>query len=131
VLLCGHYEGVDERAIQAEVDEEISIGDFVLTNGCLAALVLLDAAVRFIPGVLGHASAADQDSFEEGILDCAHYTRPPTFEGVDVPDVLLSGHHAEIDKWRRKQALAKTLANRPDLYARLACLTQGKMSDRT
>lgn len=115
VLLCGHYEGIDQRVLDLEVDEEISIGDYVLTNGCLAAIVLLDAVIRFIPGVLGHTLAAEQDSFEEGLLDCPHYTRPPNFEGVEVPEILLSGHHQNIALWRREQALQKTRRVRPDL----------------
>ncbi|MEI8366043.1 MAG: tRNA (guanosine(37)-N1)-methyltransferase TrmD [Parachlamydiaceae bacterium] len=115
VLLCGHYEGVDERALQNDVDEEISIGDYVLTNGCLPAIVLVDAVIRFVPEVLGHASAADEDSFEAGIFDCPHYTRPEVFEGQSVPSVLLSGNHKEIEEWRRKQALEKTQRVRPDL----------------
>jgi tRNA (guanine37-N1)-methyltransferase len=114
VLLCGHYEGVDERALK-EIDEEISIGDYVLTNGCLAAIVLVDAMARFIPGVLGHEEAAGQDSFQEGIFDAPHYTRPEVFEGVEVPEVLKSGNHAKIAKWRRQTALKKTKAVRPDL----------------
>ncbi len=97
------------------MNEEISIGDYVLTNGCLAAIVLVDSILRFIPGVLGHASAADEDSFENGILDCPHYTRPEVFEGLSVPAVLLSGNHQEIAKWRREQALKKTGKARPDL----------------
>jgi tRNA (guanine37-N1)-methyltransferase len=115
VLLCGHYEGVDERVIKSDVDEEISIGDYVLTNGCLAAIVLLDAVIRFIPGVLGHDEAANEDSFEEGILDCPHYTRPEIFEGKPVPDVLRSGDHKKIAQWRRNKALEKTMQIRPDL----------------
>jgi len=114
VLLCGHYEGVDERALK-EIDEEISIGDYVLTNGCLAAIVLVDAMARFIPGVLGHEEAAGQDSFQEGIFDAPHYTRPEMFEGIPIPEVLKTGNHAEIAKWRRKQGLAKTKRVRPDL----------------
>lgn len=116
IFLCGHYEGIDQRVLDLEVDEEISIGDFVLTNGCLAAIVVLDALVRFIPGVLGNEKAADEDSFEKGILDCPHYTRPEVFEGKSVPDVLLSGHHAEIEVWRLNQALEKTKRVRPDLW---------------
>jgi len=108
ILLCGHYEGVDERAIEIEVDEEISIGDYVLTNGCIAAVVLVDSVMRFIPGVLGHEEAADQDSFEDGNFDCPHYTRPVEFEGREVPAVLQQGNHAEIDKWRKSRALEKT-----------------------
>lgn len=115
VLLCGHYEGVDERAVQAEVDEEISIGDYVLTNGCIAAIVLVDAVARFIPDVLGHEEAAGQDSFQDGIFDAPHYTRPEVFEGMAVPEVLKTGHHKEIAQWRRKQAVAKTKKVRPEL----------------
>lgn len=115
VLLCGHYEGVDERVLESDVDEEISIGDYVLTNGCLPAIVLVDALVRFVPGVLGHDAAADEDSFESGILDCPHYTRPEEFEGKNVPEVLLNGDHKKIAGWRRKKALEKTRRVRPDL----------------
>lgn len=115
VILCGHYEGIDERILESEVDEEISIGDYVLTNGCLAAIVLVDAMVRFVPGVIGHESAADEDSFEQGILDCPHYTRPEVFEGKEVPEVLLSGNHKKIAEWRNEQALKKTKRMRPDL----------------
>lgn len=115
MLLCGHYEGIDQRVIDKEVDEEISIGDYVLTNGCVAALVLLDAVARFIPSVLGHEDAADQDSFEEGILDCPHYTRPEVFEEVSVPEVLLSGNHKKIAEWRHQKAREKTRRVRPDL----------------
>lgn len=116
ILLCGHYEGIDERVLEGEVDEEISIGDYVLTNGCAAAIVLVDAVVRFIPGVLGHEKAATSDSFETGILDCPHYTRPEHFEGKTVPPVLLEGNHAEIAAWRKEAALTKTHKVRPDLY---------------
>jgi len=115
ILLCGHYEGVDQRVLDYDVDEEISIGDYVLTNGCLAAIVVVDSVIRFIPGVLGHALAADEDSFEKGLLDCPHYTRPEVFEEHSVPAVLLSGNHQEIAKWRREQALKKTRDIRPDL----------------
>lgn len=115
ILLCGHYEGVDERALESEIDEEISIGDYVLTNGCLAAIVLVDSVVRFVPGVLGHESAADEDSFEKGMLDCPHYTRPEVFEDKAVPEVLLSGNHKKIAEWREKEALKKTQRVRPDL----------------
>jgi tRNA (guanine37-N1)-methyltransferase len=114
VLLCGHYEGIDERALK-EVHEEISIGDYVLTNGCLAAIVVIDAMARFIPGVLGHEEAAGQDSFQEGIFDAPHYTRPEVFEGMAVPEVLKNGNHAKIAKWRREKAIAKTRQVRPDL----------------
>jgi len=119
ILLCGHYEGIDERAIEEVVDEEISIGDYVLTNGCIAAIVLLDAVIRFIPGVLGHAEAASEDSFENGLLDCPHYTRPEVHQGKTalraVPPVLLSGNHKEIAKWRKEQAINKTKKTRPEL----------------
>lgn len=115
ILLCGHYEGVDERVLQKEVHEEISIGDYVLTNGCLAALVVLDAAVRFIPGVLGHEEAPWQDSFQDGIFDAPHYTRPEVFEGIPIPDVLKTGHHKRIAAWRKERALEKTRRVRPDI----------------
>jgi tRNA (guanine37-N1)-methyltransferase len=115
VLLCGRYEAVDERLIAARVDEELSIGDFVLSGGELAAMVLMDAVIRQVPGVLGDADSAQQDSFVDGLLDCPHYTRPVSYRGVDVPAVLLSGHHAQIVRWRREAALAATLKKRPDL----------------
>lgn len=115
VFLCGHYEGIDQRVLDREIDEEISIGDYVLTNGCLAAIVVIDTLIRFIPGVLGHAQAAEEDSFENGRLDCPHYTRPEEFEGLPVPATLLSGNHQEIAKWRLEQALKKTKDIRPDL----------------
>lgn len=114
VLLCGHYEGIDERALK-EVDEEISIGDYVLTSGCAAAIVLVDAMARFIPGVIGHPDAVQEDSFQEGIFDAPHYTRPEIFEGAEAPRVLLGGNHAEIRKWRKAQAVNKTRRVRPDL----------------
>lgn len=119
VLVCGHYEGLDERVIEREVDEEISIGDYVLTNGCLAAIVLVDATVRFIPGVLGHEEAATSESFQQGILEGPAYTRPEEFEGSRVPDVLLSGHHAEIEEWRKTKGFEKTQCVRPDLLKKL------------
>lgn len=122
ILLCGHYEGIDQRVLDTEVDEEISIGDYVLTNGCLAAIVLLDAVVRFVPGILGHELAASEDSFEQGILDCPHYTRPEDFEGIQVPAVLQSGDHKKIAEWRRRAALDKTKRARPDLYEKLNLL---------
>lgn len=118
ILLCGHYEGIDQRVIDSDVDEEISIGDYVLTNGCLAAIVLLDSVIRFIPGVLGHAKAAEEDSFENGLLDCPHYTRPEIFENQAVPSVLLSGNHKEIDKWRHEQAVKKTKEVRPEFLTK-------------
>jgi tRNA (guanine37-N1)-methyltransferase len=117
ILLASRYEGVDERLIKQQVDEEISIGDYVLSGGELAAMVLMDCVVRQIPGVLGDAESAQQDSFVKGLLDCPHYTRPEVYEGEEVPEVLLSGHHAEIEKWRLKQALGRTWQRRPDLLA--------------
>ena len=115
ILLCGRYEGIDQRLIDAEVDEEISLGDFVLSGGEIAALALIDAIVRQLPGALNDADSAQQDSFADGLLDCPHYTRPEDYEGVPVPPVLLSGHHAEIRRWRLKQALGRTWVRRPDL----------------
>lgn len=115
ILVCGHYEGLDERVIQKEVDEEISIGDYVLTNGCIAAIVLIDATCRFIPGVIGHPDAVQEDSFQTGMFDAPHYTRPEIFEGMNVPEVLLGGNHAEIEKWRKAEAEKKTRRVRPDL----------------
>jgi tRNA (guanine37-N1)-methyltransferase len=115
VILCGHYEGVDQRALDALVDREISIGDYVLTGGELPALVLVDAVSRFIPGVLGSDSAHADESFEDGLLEYPQYTRPAEFRGMAVPEVLLSGHHANITAWRREQSLKKTRDNRPDL----------------
>ncbi len=115
VVLAGRYEGVDERLVRRSVDEEISIGDYVLSGGELAAMVLIDAVVRQLPGVLGDAQSAEQDSFATGLLDCPHYTRPEEWQGEPVPEVLLSGHHAEIARWRRKQALGRTWLRRPDL----------------
>jgi len=115
VLVAGRYEGVDERLIEAEVDEELSIGDYVLSGGELAAMVVIDAVTRQLPGVLGHECSALEDSFADGLLDCPHYTRPETYEGMDVPEVLLSGNHAEIRRWRLKQSLGRTYERRPEL----------------
>ena len=117
VLLCGRYEGIDERLIERCVDEEISIGDFVLSGGEIPAMALLDAVVRQLPGVLNDAESAQQDSFVAGLLDCPHYTRPEEYEGQRVPDVLLSGHHEQIRRWRLKQALGRTWQRRPELLA--------------
>lgn len=117
ILLASRYEGVDERLVCQHVDEEISIGDYVLSGGELAAMILIDSMVRHLPGVLGDAESAQQDSFVDGMLDCPHYTRPEIFEGEKVPEVLLSGHHAEIEKWRLKQVLGRTWQRRPDLLA--------------
>lgn len=115
ILLCGRYEGIDERLIDREVDEEISIGDYVLSGGELPAMTLMDAVVRLLPGVLNDVQSAYEDSFVDGLLDCPHYTRPEEYRGVRVPDVLLSGNHALIAKWRLKQALGRTWLRRPDL----------------
>lgn len=117
ILLASRYEGVDERLLRQHVDEELSIGDYVLSGGELAAMVLIDSLVRQLPGVLGDAESAQQDSFVKGLLDCPHYTRPEIYAGEEVPEVLLSGHHAEIEKWRLKQALGRTWQRRPDLLA--------------
>ena len=115
VLLCGRYEGLDERVIETVVDEEISIGDFVISGGECAAMVLMEAVSREIPGVVGRHSSVEQDSFRDGLLDHPHYTRPPIVEGLAVPDVLLSGHHAAIAEWRRRKALEATRRKRSDL----------------
>ena len=113
------YEGIDERLIEREVDEEWSLGDFVLSGGELAAMTLMDAVIRLVPGVLGHDQSAQQDSFMEGLLDCPHYTRPEVYEGQAVPDVLLSGNHEKIRQWRLKQSLGRTWQRRPDLLEAL------------
>jgi tRNA (guanine37-N1)-methyltransferase len=115
IIICGHYEGVDHRVIEHVVDLEISIGDYVLTNGAIAAVVLVDAAVRLLPGVLGHELSAGDDSFSSGLLEAPQYTRPAEFRGWKVPDVLVSGNHAEIAAWRKAEALRRTRENRPDL----------------
>jgi tRNA (guanine37-N1)-methyltransferase len=118
VLLAGRYEGIDERLLARAVDEEIAIGDFVVSGGELPALMLMDAVARQLPGALNDAESAVQESFVAGVLDCPHYTRPEEFEGERVPDVLLSGNHAAIRRWRRMQALGRTLQRRPDLLDR-------------
>jgi tRNA (guanine37-N1)-methyltransferase len=115
IILCGHYEGVDQRVIDQLVDDEISIGDYVLTNGAIAAAVFVDAVVRLIPGVLGDEDSAADDSFANGLLEFPQYTRPVEFRGWRVPDILLSGNHAAIAKWRAEQSLEKTKRTRPDL----------------
>ncbi len=120
VLLAGRYEGVDERVAAGEFDDEISIGDYVLSGGELAAMVLIDSIVRQLPGVLGDAESATQDSFVNGLLDCPHYTRPELYAGLKVPPVLLSGNHAEINRWRLKQSLGRTWQRRPDLLEKRA-----------
>lgn len=116
ILLCGRYEGVDERVLERQVDAEVSIGDFVLSGGELAAMVLIDAVVRQLPGVLGHDASAVEESFATGLLDCPHYTRPEEYDGMRVPEVLLSGDHAKIARWRLKQSLMRTRMRRPDLF---------------
>jgi tRNA (guanine37-N1)-methyltransferase len=116
-LIAGRYEGIDERVIQTRVDDELSIGDYVLAGGEFAAMVMIEAVARLLPGVLGNENSADQDSFSSGMLDYPHYTRPELFEGIKVPDVLLSGDHKKIEHWRYQQALAVTKERRPDLLA--------------
>lgn len=120
ILLCGRYEGIDERLIEAEIDEEWSVGDYVLTGGELPAMTLIDAVARFVPGVLGKQASAEEDSFADGLLDCPHYTRPDVLDGVAVPPVLMSGNHAEIRKWRLQQSLHRTWTRRPELLESLA-----------
>ena len=119
ILIAGRYEGIDERLIQMEVDEEWSIGDYVLSGGELPAMVLIDALIRQIPGALGHQDSADQDSFANGLLDCPHYTRPEQQDGQQVPEVLLSGDHEKIRRWRLQQSLVRTQQRRPDILDRL------------
>ncbi len=119
ILLCGRYEGIDERVIETRVDEEYSLGDYVLSGGELAAMVCLDAIIRLQPGALGHEESAGQDSFMNGLLDCPHYTRPEEFAGKVVPPVLLSGDHKAIRKWRLKQSLGRTWQRRPELIERM------------
>jgi tRNA (guanine37-N1)-methyltransferase len=119
VVICGRYEGVDERVAERLVTDEVSIGDYVLSGGEPAAIVLVDAVVRLIPGALGSETSAVNESFAEGVLDFPHYTRPPEFRGMRVPELLLGGHHAEIARWRKIQALRKTRRNRPDLFERI------------
>ena len=118
-LLCGHYEGVDERVRQHLVTDELSLGDYVLTGGELAAMIIVDATSRLLPGVLGGEASTLEESHSSGLLEYPHYTRPPEFRGWRVPDVLLSGNHAEIAKWRRKESIRRTKERRPDLFAKL------------
>lgn len=127
ILVCGRYEGVDERLIETEIDAEWSIGDYVVSGGELPAMVLIDGLIRLIPGALGDADSAQQDSHMQGILDCPHYTRPEVFEGRRVPDVLLSGDHAAIERWRLQQALGRTWLRRPDLLQRCALTDEQKV----
>ncbi len=120
ILVAGRYEGIDERVIQSEIDEEWSVGDYVLSGGELPAMTLVDAVSRLVPGVLGDMASAEQDSFTDGLLDCPHYTRPENLDGVVVPDVLLSGNHEYIRRWRLKQSLGRTWQRRPELLDNLA-----------
>jgi len=120
ILICGRYEGIDERIIESLVDEEWSIGDYVLSGGELPAMTLIDAVSRFVPGVLGKQASAEQDSFADGLLDCPHYTRPEILDGETVPSVLLSGNHEKIKRWRLEQSLLRTQTRRPDLLINLA-----------
>ena len=115
ILLCGHYEGVDQRALDACVDEEISIGDYILTGGETAAMVLVDCVARFIPGVLGSSDSPEEESFSDGLLEYPQYTRPRILEGMEVPEILLNGDHAKIKAWRRRESLKATMKHRPDL----------------
>lgn len=124
ILIAGRYEGIDERLIQLEVDQEWSIGDYVLSGGEIPAMVLMDALIRQIPGALGHSESATQDSFADGLLDCPHYTRPDSYEDLKVPDVLLSGNHEKIRQWRLQQSLLRTQERRPDLLDRLELNTE-------
>ena len=117
ILLCGRYEGIDERLLRQQVDEEIGVGDFVVSGGELPAMMLMDAIIRQIPGVLGDSESAREDSFADGLLDCPHYTRPEQYAGEAVPEVLLSGDHERIRRWRLKQAMAQTRRRRPELFA--------------
>jgi len=120
ILVAGRYEGIDERIIESLIDEEWSVGDYVLSGGELPAMILMDAVVRFVPGVLGHSQSAEQDSFADGLLDCPHYTRPEVLDGKQVPSVLLSGDHEKIRQWRLTQSLQRTKQRRPDLLQNLA-----------
>jgi tRNA (guanine37-N1)-methyltransferase len=126
ILVAGRYEGVDERFLEAEVDEELSIGDYVLSGGEIAAMAVIDAVSRQLPGVLGHELSAGQDSFAEGLLDCPHYTRPELYAGRRVPEILLSGNHEGIRRWRLKQALGRTLERRPDLLKQRTLTSEEK-----
>jgi len=120
ILVCGRYEGIDERIIQTEVDEEWSIGDYVLSGGELPAMTLIDSVARLVPGVLGKQASAEQDSFSDGLLDCPHYTRPEVLDGLNVPAVLLSGDHEKIRLWRLQQSIGRTFLRRPEIFENLA-----------
>ena len=126
ILLAGRYEGIDERLIDSQVDEELSIGDFVVSGGELPAMLLMDALIRQIPGSLGHQASAEEDSFVDGLLDCPHYTRPESINGLEVPKVLLSGDHEAIQRWREKQSLGRTFQRRPDLMENLKLTDEQK-----
>jgi len=124
IFVAGRYEGIDERLVESLIDEEWSVGDFVLSGGELAAMTIIDSVLRLIPGVLGHVDSADQDSFSDGLLDCPHYTRPEKFAGKDVPKVLLSGDHQAIAKWRRQESLKRTALRRKDLLENIELSVQ-------
>jgi tRNA (guanine37-N1)-methyltransferase len=126
VLICGHYEGVDERVRENLVTDEMSIGDYVLTGGELPAMVVVDVVARLIPGVLGESTSAEEESFSKGLLEYPHYTRPRDYRGLVVPDVLLSGHHEKIRRWRRRQSLLRTLASRPEMLERAVLSREDK-----
>jgi tRNA (guanine37-N1)-methyltransferase len=127
IIICGRYEGIDDRIRQGYVQYELSLGDYVLSGGELAAMVIVDTVTRLIPGVLGSDESALTDSFGNGLLEYPHYTRPPVFDGMSVPDVLLSGNHAEISRWRREQALKRTVEQRPDLLAHVVLTAKDKL----
>ena len=127
IFVAGRYEGIDERFLEASVDVELSVGDFVVSGGELPAMVVMDALIRLLPGALGHVDSAEEDSFANGVLDCPHYTRPETYRGVDVPAVLLSGDHGAIARWRRAQSLRRTLDRRPDMLSWQALSDEDRM----
>ena len=127
IFVAGRYEGIDERFLEASVDAELSVGDFVVSGGELPAMVVMDALIRLLPGALGHVDSAEEDSFANGVLDCPHYTRPETYRGVDVPAVLLSGDHGAIARWRRAQSLRRTLDRRPDMLSWQALSDEDRM----
>ena len=127
IFVAGRYEGIDERFLEASVDVELSVGDFVVSGGELPAMVVMDALIRLLPGALGHGDSAEEDSFANGVLDCPHYTRPETYRGVDVPAVLLSGDHGAIARWRRAQSLRRTLDRRPDMLSWQALSEEDRM----
>ena len=127
IFVAGRYEGIDERFLEASVDVELSVGDFVVSGGELPAMVVMDALIRLLPGALGHGDSAEEDSFANGVLDCPHYTRPETYRGVDVPAVLLSGDHGAIARWRRAQTLRRTLDRRPDMLSSQALSDEDRM----